>query len=164
MYGNSPYGSPMNRGMFMDPQMRMMLQMRDQMRAQYAPQPTEMPQQVTNHRVENMEMPLPALGNAEPVDRRASLGNQVPMPQEQTTEQTLEQLQGNIQQMQQQQQRLSEHLGAGSGMLRQLQQPQQGLGGLIRQLSSEPARMYAQGPESMRLQAFPVAQGNPFGG
>jgi chromosome segregation ATPase len=148
----------MNRGMFMDPQMRMMLQMRDQMRAQYAPQPTEMPQQVTD-----MQMPLPALDNAEPMDRLARLSNQMPQ-QQQTTEQTLEQLQGNIQQMQQQQQRLSEHLGAGSGMLRQLQQPQQGLGGLIRQLSSEPARMYAQGPESMRLQAFPVAQGNPFGG
>jgi len=158
MYGQSPYGSPMNRGMFMDPQMRMMLQMRDQMRAQYAPQPTEMPQQVTD-----MQMPLPALDNAEPMDRLARLSNQMPQ-QQQTTEQTLEQLQGNIQQMQQQQQRLSEHLGAGSGMLRQLQQPQQGLGGLIRQLSSEPARMYAQGPESMRLQAFPVAQGNPFGG
>ena len=158
MYGQSPYGSTMGRGMFMDPQMMRMLQMRDQMRAQYAPQPTEMPQQVTD-----MEMPLPALGNAEPVDRRASLGNQMLMPQQQPTEQTLEQLQGNIQQMQQQQQRLSEHLGAGSGMLRQLQ-PQQGLGGLFQQLSSEPARMYTQGPESMRLQAFPVAQGNPFGG
>jgi hypothetical protein len=179
MYGQSPYGSPMNRGMFMDPQMRMMLQMRDQMRAQYAPQPTEMPQQVTNHRahLENMQMPLPALANAEPVDRRASLGNQVPMPQEQTTEQTLEELQSNILQMQQQQQRLSEHLGAGSGMLRQLQQPQQGLGGLLRQYGrtgsdgsarmsnqGHDSRMYTQGPESMRLQAFPVAQGNPFGG
>jgi len=161
----------MNRGMFMDPQMRMMLQMRDQMRAQYAPQPTEMPQQVTNHRahLENMQRPLPALlDNAELVDRRASLGNQVPMPQEQTTEQTLEELQSNILQMQQQQQRLSEHLGAGSGMLRQLQQPQQGLGGLLRQYgrtgSDGSARMSNQGPDSMRLQAFPVAQGNPFGG
>jgi hypothetical protein len=171
MYGNSPYGSPMNRGMFMDPQMIMMLQMRDQMRAQYAPQPTEMPQQVTNYRVENMEMPLPALGNAEPIDRQARLGNIIDrrarlgdqMPQQQqTTEQTLEQLQGNIQQMQKQQQRLSEHLGAGSGMLRQLQ-PQQGLGGLFQQLSSEPARMYTQGPESMRLQSRPAIQGNPFG-
>jgi exonuclease VII large subunit len=147
----------MNRGMFMDPQMMRMLQMRDQMRAQYAPQPTEMPQQVTD-----MEMPLPALDNAEPMDRLARLRNQMPQ-QQQTTEQTLEQLQGNIQQMQQQQQRLSEHLGAGSGMLRQLQ-PQQGLGRLFQQLSSEPARKYTQGPESMRLQAFPVAQGNPFGG
>ena len=160
MYGNSPYGSTMGRGMFMDPQMMMMLQMRDQMRAQYAPQPTEMPQQVTD-----MQMPLPALGNAEPVDRRVSLGNQMLMPQEQTTEQTLEQLQGNIQQMQQQQQRLSEHLGAGSGMLRQLQ-AQGGLGGLFQQLRPQPAisRLRNQGPDSMRLQAFPVEQGNPFGG
>jgi len=111
-----------------------------------------MPQQATD-----MEMPLPALGNA--VDRRASLGNQ-----EQTTEQTLEQLQGSIQQMQQQQQRLSEHLGAGSGMLRQLQ-AQGGLGGLFQQVQARPAisRLYTQGPESMRLQAVPVSQGNPFG-
>jgi hypothetical protein len=160
MYGQSPYGSTMSRSMFMDPQMLRMLQMRDQMRAQYAPQPSEMPQQVTD-----MQMPLPAVG-AEPIDRRAALGNQMLMPQEQTTEQTLEQLQGNIQQMQQQQQRLSEHLGAGSGMLRELQQPQRGLGGLINQLRPQPARLgrYTQGPESMRLQALPVAQGNPFGG
>ena len=86
------------------------------------------------------------------------------MPQEQTTEQTLEELQGNVLQMQQQQQRLSEHLGAGSGMLRQLQD-QSGLGGLFQQLRPQPAisRLYTQGPESMRLQAVPVAQGNPFG-
>ncbi len=162
MYGQSPYGSPMNRQMFMDPQIMRMLQMRDQMRAQYAPQPTEMPQQVTD-----MQMLLPALGNAEPVDRRAQLNNQMQIPQQQTTEQTLEELQGNVLQMQQQQQRLSEHLGAGSGMLKQLQlqQPQQGLGGLIRQLRPQQSvGMYSQGPESMRLQAFPVGQGNPFGG
>lgn len=188
MYGNSPYGSPMNRGMFMDPQMMMMLQMRDQMRARYAPQPTA---QLTTmeHKLPlpatNMEMPLPDYRTAEPIDtqarpvnvtdamdRRARLGDVIrqdslfgdQMPQQQqTTEQMLEQLQGNIQQMQKQQQRLSEHLGAGSGMLRQLQ-AQQGLGGLFQQLPSEPARtMYTQGPESMRLQAVPVAQGNPFG-
>ncbi len=169
MYGQSPYGSTMGRGMFMDPQMMMMLRMRDQMRAQYAPQPSEMPQQATEDRVVDMQMPLPALGSAEPIDRRSSerlaaLGNQMPMPQEQTTEQTLEQLQGNIQQMQQQQQRLSEHLGAGSGMLNQLQ-AQSGLGGLFQQLRPQPAisRLRTQGPDSMRLQAFPVAQGNPFG-
>ena len=179
MYGQSPYGSPMSRGMFMDPQMMRMLQMRDQMRAQYAPQPTDMPQlQVTNaeggfvrnHMARDMQMPLPALPSAEPIDRRSSerlaaLGNQITVPQEQTTEQTLEELQGNVLQMQQQQQRLSEHLGAGSGMLRQLQD-QSGLGGLFQQLRPQPAisRLYTQGPESMRLQALPVAQGNPFGG
>jgi len=162
MYGQSPYGSTMGRGMFMNPQMMMMLQMRDQMRAQYAPQPSEMPQQATEDRVVDMQMPLPALGSAEPIDRRASLSNQMQIPQEQTTEQTLEQLQGNIQQMQQQQQRLSEHLGAGSGMLRQLQ-TQGGLGELFQQLRPQPAisRLRTQGPESMGLQA--VAQGNPFG-
>jgi len=162
MYGQSPYGSTMGRGMFMNPQMIMMLQMRDQMRAQYAPQPSEMPQQATEDRVIDMQMPLPALGSAEPIDRQSSLGNPMPMPQEQTTEQTLEQLQGNIQQMQQQQQRLSEHLGAGSGMLRQLQ-AQGGLGELFQQLRPQPAisRLRTQGPESMGLQA--VAQGNPFG-
>jgi len=180
MYGQSPYGSPMSRGMFMDPQMLRMLQMRDQMRAQYAPQPTDMPQpQVTSAGVDSMpqqqvteggnatdmQLGLPSLQS--PVDRRAQLNNQMQIPQQQTTEQTLEELQGNVLQMQQQQQRLSEHLGAGSGMLKQLQQPQRGLGGLIRQLGSqEPARRYTQGPDSisMRLQAFPVAQGNPFGG
>ena len=187
MYGNSPYGSPMNRGMFMDPQMMMMLQMRDQMRARYAPQPTA---QLTNmeYKPENfIEYDKPFIdrqarpGNVtEAMDRRARLGDVIDrrarpgnlifgdqMPQQQqTTEQMLEQLQGNIQQMQKQQQRLSEHLGAGSGMLRQLQ-AQQGLGGLFQQLPSEPARtmytQYTQGPESMRLQAVPVAQGNPFG-
>ena len=144
--------------------------MRDQMRAQYAPQPTDMPQlQVTNTMARDMQMPLPALPSAEPIDRRSSerlaaLGNQITVPQEQTTEQTLEELQGNVLQMQQQQQRLSEHLGAGSGMLRQLQD-QSGLGGLFQQLRPQPAisRLYTQGPESMRLQAVPVAQGNPFG-
>ena len=133
MYGDSPYGSTMGRRMFMDPQFMMMLQMRDQMKAQYAPQPTEMPQQ--------LQMPQ----------------------QQQTTEQTLEQLQANIQQMQQQQQRLSEHLGAGSGMLKQLE-PQQGLGGLFQRLNSEPTRFIAtRGPESIRRQN-PVTQRNPFGG
>jgi hypothetical protein len=167
MYGQSPYGSPMSRGMFMDPQMLRMLQMRDQMRAQYAPQPTDMPQQQVTEggNATDMQLGLPSLQS--PVDRRAQLNNQMQIPQQQTTEQTLEELQGNVLQMQQQQQRLSEHLGAGSGMLKQLQQPQRGLGGLIRQLGSqEPARRYTQGPDSisMRLQAFPVAQGNPFGG
>jgi len=170
MYGQSPYGSTMGRGMFMDPQMMRMLQMRDQMRAQYAPQPTDMPQlqstdtpqqQVTNV-ARDMQIGLPSLQS--PTDRRATITAQMPQ-QQQTTEQTLEELQGNVLQMQQQQQRLSEHLGAGSGMLRQLQQPQQGLGGLIRQLRPQQSvRMYSQGPDSMRLQAFPVAQGNPFGG
>jgi hypothetical protein len=164
MYGQSPYGSTMSRGMFMDPQMIMMLEMRDQMRAQYAPQPTDMPQLQSTDMARDMQIGLPSLQS--PVDPRAQFNNQMQIPQQQTTEQTLEELQGNVLQMQQQQQRLSEHLGAGSGMLRNLQQPQRGLGGLINQLRPQPARLgrYTQGPESMRLQALPVAQGNPFGG
>ena len=153
MYGQSPYGSTMNRGMFMDPQMMMMLQMRDQMRAQYAPQPTEMPLPA-----QDAQMSFSDLLGLETQARQIQ-------PQEMSTEDSLMQVQQVLTNMQQQQQRLSEHLGAGSGMLRQLQ-AQGGLGGLFQQLRPQPAisRLRSQGPESMRLQAFPVEQGNPFGG
>ena len=60
MYGNSPYGSPMNRGIFMDPQLMLMLQMRDTMTARYAPQPTAQPSTMEH------KLPLPAHTSAMP--------------------------------------------------------------------------------------------------
>ena len=177
MYGQSPYGNVMGRGMFMQPQMQQMLQMRDQMRMQ---QPSlAMSTSSGNSQIdEQMNSPeYQALvqrfqdSRGQDLDAEEQLNGYQKrfgqmQPQQQTTEQTLEQLQGNMQQMQSQQQQLSQHLGAGSGMLQQ----QGGLGGLYSaglNLRNNEAVLQTQGPMSMgnnyqnpRLRSF---QGNPFG-
>ena len=153
MYGQSPYGNIMGRGMFMQPQMQQMLQMRDQMRRPQA--------------VQDMQMQLPAQLPSDP-----SLGNisepfrQI-QPQEMSTEDSLMQVQQALTNMQQQQQQLSQHLGAGSGMLQQ--QYQGGLGGLFQgNLTNQPVQLQrTAGPESLRLRTQgptnTMYQGNPFG-
>ena len=160
MYGQSPYSSVMGRGMFMQPQMQQMLQMRDQMRRPQA--------------VQDMQMPLPAQLPSDPYLENISEPARQMQPQEMSTEDSLMQVQQALTNMQQQQQQLSQHLGAGSGMLQQ--QYQGGLGGLIGQLRPQPAtnqgpgsmgEYRTHGPESLRLrlqtQGPPQYQGNPFG-
>jgi len=144
----------MGRGMFMQPQMQQMLQMRDQMR---------------------MQRPMPSAQDAQ-------IGYEFPetqarqmQPQEMSTEDSLMQVQQALTNMQQQQQQLSQHLGAGSATL---QQYQGGLGGLMGQLRPQPATLQTQGPmsgggyqtrgpESLRLRTQgptnTMYQGNPFG-
>jgi len=153
MYGQSPYSSVMGRGMFMQPQMQQMLQMRDQMRRPQA--------------MQDMQMPLPAqlpsddLSLYEPARQYE--------PQEMSTEDSLMQVQQVLTNMQQQQQQLSQHLGAGSGMLQQ--QYQGGLGGLFQGgLRNQPVQHQmarTQGPDSIRLRTQgptnTMYQGNPFG-
>lgn len=110
MYGNSPYGSPMNRGMFvMDPQMLMMLQMRDQMRAMYGPMPTAGDMQA----------------QAEAAAGDDSEAMAVTEPQGPTNNrERLEQLQGDLDELSRgtqmiaaNQGQLSRHLGAGAQMM-----------------------------------------------
>ena len=116
MYGQSPYRNVMGRGMFMQPQMQQMLQMRDQMRR---------PHQA----VQDMQMPMPAQLPSDPYLENISEPARQMQPQEMSTEDSLMQVQQALTNMQQQQQQLSQHLGAGSGMLQQ--QYQGGLGGLM---------------------------------
>ena len=172
MYGQSPYGNIMGRGMFMQPQMQQMLQMRDQMRnpqampsQQFQTQgPESFPIDATNGQIGYQEQPMPAQLPSDP-----SLGNisepfrQI-QPQEMSTEDSLMQVQQALTNMQQQQQQLSQHLGAGSGMLQQ----QGGLGGLYQgRLRNLPVQhqMITAGPGSLRLrtQGPQRYQGNPFG-
>ena len=183
MYGQSPYGNIMGRGMFMQPQMQQMLQMRDQMRRPQAVQDMQMqlPEMQQTTIDEQMNSPrYQALlqRNSDSMGQDYEASEQLNeytqrfgqmQPQQQTTEQTLEQLQSNMQMMQQQQQQLSQHLGAGSGMLQQ--QYQGGLGGLFQgNLTNQPVQHQmarTQGPDSRRLRTQgptnTMYQGNPFG-
>ena len=171
MYGQSPYGNVMGRGMFMQPQMQQMLQMRDQMRRPQAipsqqfqtqgPESLPISGVGTSLFDEEIEYEIPQMGivareQYEPQPRQMQ-------PQEMSTEDSLMQVQQALTNMQQQQQQLSQHLGAGSGMLQQ--QYQGGLGGLMGQLRSQPAMLRTAGPESLRLrtQGPRSFQGNPFG-
>ena len=161
MYGQSPYGNIMGRGMFMQPQMQQMLQMRDQMRR---PQARPDQQFQTQGPESYQQQPMPA---QLPSDDLSLVNISEPPrqyePQEMSTEDSLMQVQQALTNMQQQQQQLSQHLGAGSGMLQQ--QYQGGLGGLMGQLRSQPAMLRTAGPESLRLrtQGPRSFQGNPFG-
>ena len=171
MYGQSPYGNVMGRGMFMQPQMQQMLQMRDQMRnPQAIPSQqfqTQGPESLpisgvgTSFSDEQIEYEIPQMG----IVAREQYEQQPRQmqPQEMSTEDSLMQVQQVLTNMQQQQQQLSQHLGAGSGMLQQ--QYQGGLGGLMGQLRSQPAMLRTAGPESLRLrtQGPRSFQGNPFG-
>ena len=173
MYGQSPYGNVMGRGMFMQPQMQQMLQMRDQMRRpqaipsqQFQTQgPESFPIDATNGQISYQEQPMPAQLPFDPYLENISEPPRQIQPQEMSTEDSLMQVQQALTNMQQQQQQLSQHLGAGSGMLQQ--QYQGGLGGLMGQLRSQPAMLRTQGPESLRLRTQgptnTLYQGNPFG-
>ena len=171
MYGQSPYGNIMGRGMFMQPQMQQMLQMRDQMRRpqampsqQFQTQgPESFPIDATNGQIGYQEQPMPAQLPSDPSLENISEPLRQIQPQEMSTEDSLMQVQQALTNMQQQQQQLSQHLGAGSGMLQQ--QYQGGLGGLMGQLRSQPAMLRTAGPESLRLrtQGPRSFQGNPFG-
>lgn len=148
MYGNSPYGSPMNRGMFMDPQFMMMLQMRDQMRAMYGPMPTAGDMQA----------------QAEAAAGDDSEATAVTEPQGPTNNrERLEQLQGDLDELSRgtqmiaaNQGQLSRHLGAGAQMMGG------GLGSLLggSRMMGGDLLNYPLGPESYRLQTIFTA--NPF--
>ena len=162
MYGQSPYGNIMGRGMFMQPQMQQMLQMRDQMRR---PQARPDQQFQTQGPESYQQQPMPA---QLPSDDLSLVNISEPPrqyePQEMSTEDSLMQVQQALTNMQQQQQQLSQHLGAGSGMLQQ----QGGLGGLYQgRLRNQPVQhqMITAGPGSLRLrtQGPQRYQGNPFG-
>tara|TARA_R110001583_G_scaffold194745_1_gene366809 strand:+ start:69 stop:569 length:501 start_codon:yes stop_codon:yes gene_type:complete len=165
MYGQSPYGNVMGRGMFMQPQMQQMLQMRDQMRR---PQARPDQQFQTQGPESYQQQPMPA---QLPSDDLSLVNISEPPrqyePQEMSTEDSLMQVQQALTNMQQQQQQLSQHLGAGSGMLQQ--QYQGGLGGLFQgNLTNQPVQLQrTQGPESLRLRTQgptnTMYQGNPFG-
>ena len=173
MYGQSPYGNVMGRGMFMQPQMQQMLQMRDQMRNPQAipsqqfqnqgPESLPISGVGTSLFDEEIEYEIPQMG----IVAREQYEQQPRQmqPQEMSTEDSLMQVQQVLTNMQQQQQQLSQHLGAGSGMLQQ--QYQGGLGGLMGQLRSQPAMLRTQGPDSIRLRTQgptnTMYQGNPFG-
>ena len=175
MYGQSPYGNVMGRGMFMQPQMQQMLQMRDQMRRpqaipsqQFQTQgPESFPIDATNGQISYQEQPMPAQLPFDPYLENISEPPRQIQPQEMSTEDSLMQVQQALTNMQQQQQQLSQHLGAGSGMLQQ--QYQGGLGGLFQgNLTNQPVQLQrTAGPESLRLRTQgptnTMYQGNPFG-
>ena len=164
MYGQSPYGNIMGRGMFMQPQMQQMLQMRDQMRN---PQAIPSQQFQTQGPESYQQQPMPAQLPFDPYLENISEPPRQMQPQEMSTEDSLMQVQQVLTNMQQQQQQLSQHLGAGSGMLQQ--QYQGGLGGLFQgNLTNQPVQLQrTQGPESLRLRTQgptnTMYQGNPFG-
>jgi len=164
MYGQSPYGNIMGRGMFMQPQMQQMLQMRDQMRN---PQAIPSQQFQTQGPESYQQQPMPAQLPFDPYLENISEPPRQMQPQEMSTEDSLMQVQQVLTNMQQQQQQLSQHLGAGSGMLQQ--QYQGGLGGLFQgDLTNQPVQLQrTQGPESLRLRTQgptnTMYQGNPFG-
>lgn len=147
MYGQSPYGSTMGRGMFMNPQMIMMLQMRDQMRAQYGPMPTAGDMQ----------------SQAEAAAGDDSEAMAVTEPQGPTNNrERLEQLQGDLDELSQgtqmiaaNQGQLSRHLGAGAQMMGG------GLGSLLggsRMMVPDLGRLQTLGPESLQT----VYTASPF--
>ncbi len=151
MYGQSPYGSTMGRGMFMDPQMIMMLRMRDQMRAQYGPMPTA------------GDMQSQAEAEAAAGDDSEAMA--VTEPQGPTNNrERLEQLQGDLDQLSQgtqmiaaNQGQLSRHLGAGAQMMGG------GLGSLFGgsgMMVGDLGRLQTLGPESLRLRT--VFTASPF--
>ena len=164
MYGQSPYGNIMGRGMFMQPQMQQMLQMRDQMRN---PQAIPSQQFQTQGPESYQQQPMPAQLPFDPYLENISEPPRQMQPQEMSTEDSLMQVQQVLTNMQQQQQQLSQHLGAGSGMLQQ--QYQGGLGGLFQgDLTNQPVQLQrTQGPELLRLRTQgptnTMYQGNPFG-
>ncbi len=149
MYGQSPYGSTMGRGMFMNPQMMMMLQMRDQMRAQYGPMPTAGDIQAAQERSAESEDSLSDVKITEP---QGPTNNR----------ERLEQLQGDLDQLTQgaqmiaaNQGQLSRHLGAGAQMMGG------GLGSLLggsRMMVPDLGRLQTLGPESLRT----VYTASPF--
>jgi len=149
MYGQSPYGSTMGRGMFMDPQMMLMLRMRDQMRAQYAPMPTAGDMQAQVEAAAGDD--LGAMAVTEP---QGPTNNR----------ERLEQLQGDLDELSQgtqmiaaNQGQLSRHLGAGAQMMGG------GLGSLLGgsgMMVGGLGRLRTQGPESLRLQT--VFTASPF--
>ena len=149
MYGQSPYGSTMGRGMFMDPQMMMMLRMRDQMRAQYAPMPTAGDMQAQAEVAAGEDSEITAITEPQgPTNNR----------------ERLEQLQGDLDQLSQgtqmiaaNQGQLSRHLGAGAQMMGG------GLGSLFGgsgMMGGGLGRLQTLGPESLRLRTIFTA--SPF--
>ncbi len=157
MYGQSPYGSTMGRGMFMDPQMIMMLRMRDQMRAQYGPMPT----------AGDMQSQAEA-GAGRMAQQSAAAGDDseitaITEPQGPTNNrERLEQLQGDLDELSQgtqmiaaNQGQLSRHLGAGAQMMGG------GLGSLLGSsgmMGGGLGRLQTLGPGSLQT----IFTANPF--